>query len=592
MVLKNPNICISEIRVKFAIYLHDEQAIYDIIRKHFRRSDMAYQALYNKYRPQTFDEVFGQKSIVTTLKNAIREDKIAHAYLFCGPRGTGKTTMARLFSKALDCKEGLGHQCLECESCRAIAKGEHPDVIEIDAASNSTVDSVRQLIDNVSYQPIMSRYKVYIIDEVHNMSNSAFNALLKTLEEPPSFVVFILCTTEPQKIIPTILSRVQRFDFSKVTKEDLVANMRRVLDHEGIGYQEEALKAIASLSDGGVRDSLSLLDQLVSYAENKITIDDVDNLFGLLSIKDELRLVSLIEGRKTDECLRLVREKYAQGMDILRLHDDLITIFKDLAIYQATRDESLLTKLAAADCESLSMPLRILRKDIDALLSARREYRHSESLLSNLELAILALTDDSPSETATFQKVETSPAQKAEKEKAEETLASKPMEIKTEGKGFSTKAIEKKEDDQVLEYTLDDIVNLMNQADKEERISLAAKWENFSTFLSSDNAFEAKALHGAKLRLVALDVLLLTSRSLSDLETFALKKEQKAFRFLTKEVLGKEYDVLAISEAAFKEALERFKGQTEKTKKPCAIDFGKRETLSPSTEFFNELMEN
>ena len=175
MVLKNPNICISEIRVKFAISLHDEQAIYDIIRKHFRRSDMAYQALYNKYRPQTFDEVFGQKSIVTTLKNAIREDKIAHAYLFCGPRGTGKTTMARLFSKALDCKEGLGHQCLECESCRAIAKGEHPDVIEIDAASNSTVDSVRQLIDNVSYKPIMSRYKVYIIDEVHNMSNSAFN---------------------------------------------------------------------------------------------------------------------------------------------------------------------------------------------------------------------------------------------------------------------------------------------------------------------------------------------------------------------------------------------------------------------------------
>ena len=260
-------------------------------------------------------------------------------------------------------------------------------------------------------------------------SNSAFNALLKTLEEPPSFVVFILCTTEPQKIIPTILSRVQRFDFSKVTKEDLVANMRRVLDHEGIGYQEEALKAIASLSDGGVRDSLSLLDQLVSYAENKITIDDVDNLFGLLSIKDELRLVSLIESRKTDECLHLVREKYAQGMDILRLHDDLITIFKDLAIYQATRDESLLTKLAATDCESLSMPLRILRKDIDALLSARREYRHSESLLSNLELAILALTDDSPSETATFQKVETSPAPKAEKEKAEAEKAAQ------EGKG-------------------------------------------------------------------------------------------------------------------------------------------------------------
>ena len=178
---------------------------------------MAYQAFYNKYRPQTFEEVVGQKAIVTTLKNAILEDKIAHAYLFCGPRGTGKTTMARLFAKALNCQEGVGKQCNHCESCEKIMKGQHPDVIEIDAASNSTVDSVRQLIENVSYRPIMSPYKVYIIDEVHNMSDSAFNALLKTIEEPPSFVIFILATTDPQKVLPTILSRVQRFDFSKVS---------------------------------------------------------------------------------------------------------------------------------------------------------------------------------------------------------------------------------------------------------------------------------------------------------------------------------------------------------------------------------------
>ena len=183
---------------------------------------MAYQAFYNKYRPQTFSEVVGQKTIVTTLQNAIKDDKIAHAYLFCGPRGTGKTTMARLFAKALNCNEGVGHQCNRCDSCQKITKGDHPDVIEIDAASNSTVDSVRQLIDAVSYQPLMSRYKIYIIDEVHNMSDSAFNALLKTIEEPPSSVIFILATTDPQKVLPTILSRVQRFDFSKVSEKDLV----------------------------------------------------------------------------------------------------------------------------------------------------------------------------------------------------------------------------------------------------------------------------------------------------------------------------------------------------------------------------------
>ncbi len=554
---------------------------------------MAYQALYNKYRPQTFEEVVGQKSIVTTLRNAIREDKIAHAYLFCGPRGTGKTTMARLFSKALDCKKGIGCQCLECESCKAIAKGDHPDVIEIDAASNSTVDSVRQLIDNVSYQPIMSRYKVYIIDEVHNMSNSAFNALLKTLEEPPSFVVFILCTTEPQKIIPTILSRVQRFDFSKVRREDLVSNMKRVLDSERVAYEEEALTALASLSDGGVRDSLSLLDQLVSYADEKITLEDVDNLFGLLSLKDELHLLSLIQERKTDECLHLVREKYEGGMDILRLHDDLITIFKDLAIYQATKDESLLVKLDGASCQSLARPLSILRQNIDALLKARREYRHSESLLGNLELCLLALTDETPMAIVPNVVVpsQTVPTEARKPEEKKDRLATKPVEIKTEGKEFTTKAIERKETEEKIVYTLDDIVNLMNQAiERKEREELSARWKDFSNHLADEDGYEAKALLSAKLRLAALDILVVTTKSLSDLDLFLEKKEQKVFHRLTKQVLGKEYDVLAIKEGEFKEAVDRFRSQAEKTKTACHIDFGEKTEKTPSTQFFEDLM--
>ena len=213
---------------------------------------MSYLSFYNKYRPQSFSEVVGQKVIVKTLKNSLKNKKISHAYLFCGPRGTGKTTMARLFAKSLNCEEGIGNQCLKCSSCQKIKDGNHPDVVEIDAASNSTVDSVRNLIENISYQPILSRYKVYIIDEVHNMSNSAFNALLKTLEEPPSFVIFILATTEPQKILPTILSRVQRYDFSKVSNEDIFLNLKRVLDMEKIPYEDEALKEISYLADGGV----------------------------------------------------------------------------------------------------------------------------------------------------------------------------------------------------------------------------------------------------------------------------------------------------------------------------------------------------
>ena len=200
---------------------------------------MAYKALYRTYRPTTFEEVYGQQHIVRTLKNALSENKIAHAYLFCGPRGTGKTTMARLFAKALNCEEGFGHQCNKCENCVAISEGTHPDVIEIDAASNRGIDDIRDIIDKVKYAPIKGKYKVYIIDEVHMMTPEAFNALLKTLEEPPANVVFILATTEPYKLMQTILSRVQRYDFTKVSVMLKTSNMmKRHLNSSSL-YQTE-----------------------------------------------------------------------------------------------------------------------------------------------------------------------------------------------------------------------------------------------------------------------------------------------------------------------------------------------------------------
>ena len=255
---------------------------------------MSYKALYRTYRPKNFNEVYGQQHIVRTLSNALKENKIAHAYLFCGPRGTGKTTMARLFAKALNCENGFGHQCNICPNCIAISEGTHPDVIEIDAASNRGIDDIRDLIDKVKYAPIKGKYKVYIIDEVHMMTPEAFNALLKTLEEPPSNVVFILATTEPYKLMPTILSRVQRYDFSKVKDSDLLANLKRVCDQEKIIYTEEALKLIVSLSDGGVRDSLSLLDQAVAYAGNNLSVKAVQELFGLSTIEEKLSIINQI----------------------------------------------------------------------------------------------------------------------------------------------------------------------------------------------------------------------------------------------------------------------------------------------------------
>ena len=287
---------------------------------------MAYKALYRTYRPTTFDEVAGQEHIVKTLKNALASDKIAHAYLFAGPRGTGKTTMAKLLAKALNCEEGIGHQCNTCKNCLGILDGSHPDVIEIDAASNNGVDNIRELIDKVKYGTILGKYKVYIIDEVHMLSQGAFNALLKTLEEPPSHVIFILATTEPHKILPTILSRCQRYDFSKLSNVEIAERLQVVLSSEGIEYNEEAVNLIVSLSDGGMRDALSILDQVLAYSGNTLNVQDVLDIFSLESLEEKVLLVQSIISGNVNDVLKRLNNYITKGTDIKRLTDDLTKV--------------------------------------------------------------------------------------------------------------------------------------------------------------------------------------------------------------------------------------------------------------------------
>ncbi len=550
---------------------------------------MAYQAFYNKYRPQSFDEVVGQKAIVETLKNAIKEDKIAHAYLFCGPRGTGKTTMARLFAKALNCKEGLGHQCNQCDSCLGIMKGEQPDVFEIDAASNSTVDSVRQLIDNVSYQPIMSRYKVYIIDEVHNMSNSAFNALLKTLEEPPSFVIFILATTEPQKILPTILSRVQRFDFSKVSDKDLITNMERVLNAESIQYEKEALRLIADLSDGGVRDSLSLLDKLVSYSGENLTVNDVDEMLGLLSLKDEISIINMISSRKTGECLSMVKEKYEHGIDVVRLHEDFIKIYKDFIIYQTTQNEYLMDRLKKDEVQMLHLSIDEARRNINMLLEAKREYRNTDDVFSHFELTLLSLM----SEFAVVSNPGIVQTASSVSEKKDSVMISTPSEIVSEKKekGFVIEAKKKEADKDVIIYDVNEILNMMLQADKQARLDIDERWDDISKYFFDEKySVVAKALSTFKVRLVCRNILLVSTKFSVEMEKLNRKSVQPSLRYLMKNVFGKDYFVLPVMNDDYVEAVQKFKKGERPALREPSINFGTNEEKVASSEFLNELL--
>ena len=355
---------------------------------------MAYKALYRTYRPTTFDEVAGQQHVVRTIKNALASGKIAHAYIFAGPRGTGKTTMAKLVAKALNCEHGVGCQCNECKNCVAINDGTHPDVLEIDAASNNGVEEIRDLIDKVKYGTILGRYKVYIIDEVHMMTQGAFNALLKTLEEPPEHVIFILATTEPHKILPTILSRCQRYDFSKVSDNDIRERIKIILENENITYNEDAISLVISLADGGVRDALSILDQVLAYSGDKLSVQDVLDIFALESKEEKIGLIESIVRGDTNDVLNRLNRYIERGTDIKRLTNDMLIILKDVLIYQTSGSDKYLQTLKPEDAADLA---DVISKEramdmITVLMDALKDYKNVTAINPLFEVTLLKLT--------------------------------------------------------------------------------------------------------------------------------------------------------------------------------------------------------
>lgn len=516
---------------------------------------MAYTALYRKYRPVSFERVAGQKHIVKTLKNAVEQNRIAHAYLFCGPRGTGKTSIAKIFAKMINCESEQNKPCGKCDNCLAMQQGNHPDIIEIDAASNNGVDEVRELIEKVKYAPLNGKYKVYIIDEVHMMTTGAFNALLKTIEEPPAHVIFIFATTEPHKVLPTIISRCQRYDFTKIGIHDMMESVKQTLESEHITYEEEAIRLVCQLADGGMRDALSIVDQVIAYSQNIVNVEAVNAIYGIVTVSEKIELLQMVANQNAAACMEKVNEFSERGIDIKRCTNDLIEILKESVVHDYTHDQSLLTILKDDEVNQAkigkSTKERLMM--IDELMNTYDKYRFASNVQSYFEVCLLnMMTSEKIGENVSR---ETSPSEPKKDE-------NKKIEEKEEISYTKIKGLDH-------EYVLSLLVGA-NKNYKNEDIECFNNISNY--YLSPSWARYANLLRDASIVASGKTYLIVSVKNEAISNEINEQDAQGAFIDFMEVLLKKKKKIFAITQEEYKEILQEFIQRRKMNTLPEAVD--------------------